>query len=141
MVENLRSSFAVCVHFDLPLLTLETMMNKWPLVLAAGMVAAGIGATHAESVCKSEIEKTVNDWRAIHLEPGSKPSTISRGVYPHAHVQAAVDSMRIHLAMAKQLCDEGKDHESLLHVDVIRAFLNLPEIQHPADHRFLFKRP
>ena len=115
-------------------------MNKWALILAASMVAVGMAAARAESVCKSEIEKTVNDWQAIHLEPGSKPSTISRGVYPHAHVQAAVDSMRTHLAIARRLCDEGKDHEALLHVDVIRAFLNLPEIRHPTDHRFLFKR-
>ena len=29
--------------------------------------------------------------------------------------------------------------KSSLHLDVLRAFLMLPEIKHPASHRFLFK--
>ena len=111
----------------------------WISRTTASVLAAGVGTARAASVCNSEIEKTKNDWQAIHLEPGSKPSTIAKGVYPHEHVQAAVDSMRFHLAMAEALCKEGKDHESLLHVDVIRAFLNLPEIQHPTNHHYLFK--
>jgi hypothetical protein len=107
------------------------------LILAAFMLAASIGIAHA--ACKSEIEKTKNDWRALKLEPGSKPSTISKGIPGHEHVQMAVDSMRFHLHQAQELCDEGKDHESLLHVNVIRAFLELPEFQHPASHHYLFK--
>lgn len=115
--------------------TLEAMMKM--LVLAACVLTAGVGTVRA--ACNSEIEKTKNDWSSIRLEPASKPSGISKGVYPHEHVQAAVDSMRYHLAEAEALCKEGKDHESLLHLDVLRAFLMLPEIQHPASHHFLFK--
>ena len=37
------------------------------------------------------------------------------------------------------MCRQGNDHEALLHLDIVRAFLNLPEIQHPTDHRYLFK--
>lgn len=108
------------------------------LVLAAFALAVTAGAVHAEGACKPEIEKTISDWQALKLAPTGKPSAISKGVGSHAHIQAAVDSMRFHLVEAKALCKEGKDHESLLHVDVIRAFLNLPEIQHPTDHRYLF---
>lgn len=106
-------------------------------LLTAVMLAASIGV--AQAACQSEIEKTKNDWRALQLEPGSKPSSISKGVRGHEHVQAAVTSMRYHLHEAELLCNEGKDHESLLHLDVIRAFLNLPEVQHPVSHHYLFK--
>jgi hypothetical protein len=46
--------------------------------------------------------------------------------------------MRFHFAEAVTLCKQGQDHEALLHIDIVRAFLNLPEIQHPTDHRYLF---
>ena len=67
------------------------------LVLAACVLIAGVGTVRA-AACNSEIEKTKNEWSAIRLEPASKPSAISKGVYPHEHIQSAVDSMRYHLA-------------------------------------------
>lgn len=106
-------------------------------LLAAIILGASIGA--AQAACQSDIEKTKNDWRALKLEPGSKPTSLSKGVRGHEHVQAAVTSMRYHLHEAAMLCDEGKDHEALLHVNVIRAFLDLPEFQHPASHHYLYK--
>lgn len=112
-------------------------MKVLVLVLVAFMSATSAQATHVS--CQAEIEKTKSDWRALKLEPGSKPTTVSKGIPGHEHVQMAVDSMRFHLHEAQALCDEGKDHESLLHLDVIRAFLHLPEFQHPASHHYLFK--
>jgi hypothetical protein len=106
-------------------------------VLAACMLVAGVGTVHAS--CNSEIEKTKSDWASLRLEPGSKPTSLSKGVGGHEHIQAAVTSMRYHLHMAESLCKEGNEHESLLHVNVIRAFLELPEFQHPASHHYLFK--
>jgi hypothetical protein len=47
--------------------------------------------------------------------------------------------MRFHMAEATTLCKQGSGHEALLHLDIVRAFLKLPEIQHPTDHRYLFK--
>jgi len=109
-------------------------------ILAAGVLLAGAQVVQAAGACNSEIEQTKAEWQAIRLEPGSKPSSISKGSPAHhQHVQAAVDSMRIHLKFAEDLCKQGLDHESLLHLDVVRAFLHLPEIQHPASHRYLFK--
>ena len=98
---------------------------------------ASVGIARAD--CKSEIEKTKSDWASLRLEPGSKPSSLSKGVRGHEHIQAAVTSMRVHLHQAESLCNAGNDHESLLHVNVIRAFLDLPEFQHPTSHRYLYK--
>lgn len=106
------------------------------LIIGAFMVAAGGGTAYAD--CRADIEKTKSDWAALRLEPGAKPSSLSKGVTGHEHIQAAVTSMRYHLHQAESLCGEGKDHESLLHVNVIRAFLELPEFQHPASHHYLF---
>nr|CCD32006.1 Hypothetical protein SC2p1_00910 [Methylocystis sp. SC2] len=110
-------------------------MRTW--VCAAFIIAAGVGTAYAD--CRSEIEKTKNDWAALRLEPGSKPSSISKGVGRHEHIQAAVTSMRVHLHEAERLCNEGEDHKSLLHVNVIRAFLDLPEFQHPTSHLYLYR--
>jgi len=112
-------------------------MRKVALGVFAFALAASMGTARAD--CKSEIEKTKNDWAALRLEPGSKPSSISKGVRGHEHIQAAVTSMRYHLHQAADLCNAGNDHESLLHVNVIRAFLDLPEFQHPASHYYLYK--
>lgn len=109
------------------------------LMLAAVALAGTLGVARAENACNAEIDKTKADWQALQLQPTPKPGNISRGIPGHAHIQSAVDSMRFHMAEATRLCKEGKDHESLLHLDVVRAFLNLPEIQHPSDHRYLFK--
>ncbi len=106
-------------------------------ILAAGILAAGVGTAYAD--CRSEIEKTKSDWAALRLEPGSKPSSLSKGVGRHEHIQAAVTSMRVHLHEADRLCAEGEEHKALLHLNVIRAFLELPEIQHPTSHRYLYR--
>ena len=103
------------------------------------MLATTLGAAQAKIACNSEIGKTKSDWQAISLQPASKPDVISKGVNGHAHIQSAVDSMRFHLSEATAMCKQGNDHDALLHLDIVRAFLNLPEIQHPTDHRYLFK--
>jgi hypothetical protein len=108
-------------------------------VLAAMAFASTLGVARSENTCNSEIEKTKAEWQALALQPASKPGAISRGVKGHEHIQSAVDSMRFHLAEATRLCKQGQDHEALLHLDVVRAFLQLPEIQHPTDHRYLFR--
>jgi len=112
-------------------------MIKW--ILAGCLLSAGIVTAQAESKCNSEIEKTSEDWRALRLVPGSKPSSLAKGIGHHEHPAAAVYSMRVHLIMAEELCKEGKDHEALLHVNVVRAFLQLPEFQHPTSHHYLYK--
>jgi hypothetical protein len=124
--------------------TIDDHQTEWTkkmmknLIVAFCLVAMTGTAALAAPACNAEIEKTTADWHALHLESGGKPSSMARGVNGHHHIQSAVDSMRIHMAAAQDLCKDGKDHESLLHLDVLRAFLQLPEIQHPTDHRYLF---
>jgi hypothetical protein len=108
------------------------------LILATCLLAMTGTAALAAPACNAEIEKTKADWQALQLQPAGKPAATSQGIKGHSHVQAAVDSMRSHVAYATDLCAEGKDHDSLLHLDVVRAFLRLPEIQHPTDHRYLY---
>jgi hypothetical protein len=95
------------------------------LFLGLCLTGALTGAAHAD--CRSDIDKTKSDWAAFKLEPMSKPSSLSKGVGGHEHIQAAVTSMRFHLHEAETLCAAGNDHEALLHVNVVRAFLDLPE--------------
>lgn len=106
--------------------------------LATCLVATTGVSAGAQGTCNDAVEKTRNDWKAIRLQPVSKPGAMSQGVGSHKHNQAAVDSMRFHMSTAIELCEARKDHESMLHLDIVRAFLSLPEVQHPTDHRFLF---
>ena len=48
-------------------------------------------------------------------------------------------SMQFHLEKAEDLCKAGNEHEALLHLNVIRAFLDLCEFQHPRSHLYLYK--
>jgi len=107
------------------------------LVVTCLIVGAGLPA-YAQDTCAAAIQKTRSDWQAINLQPASKPSGMTRGTGSHQHIQSAVDSMHYHLATATALCNQGQDHEARLHLGVVRAFLNLPEVQHPADHRYLY---
>lgn len=106
-------------------------------IFFAATIAAVTRGT-AIAGCNSEIEKTKADWAALKLMP-SKPGAPSKGIRGHEHITAAVDSMRFHLAEAEDLCDAGNSHEALLHLNIIRAFLDLPEFQHPTSHFYLFK--
>ena len=109
------------------------------LIATTCLIAFTGTAALAQGVCKTEIEKAKTEWGALHLDTGGgKPSAIVRGIKGHEHIQAAVTSMRIHLVAATDLCAQGHDHESLLHLGVLRAFLQLPEIQHPTDHAVIY---
>ncbi|GLI95831.1 hypothetical protein [Methylocystis echinoides] len=106
------------------------------ILLAAAIVAFTTGTAVAD--CYAEIEKTKRDWAALKLTP-SKPGASSKGIRGHEHFTAALSSMRFHLGEAEDLCNVGNEHEALLHVNIIRAFLDLPELQHPTSHFYLYK--
>ena len=108
-----------------------------PALGAVALVAAGFA--HAENACGPEVAKTRGDWQALALKTPSKPTGMAYGVNGHHHVMSEVYSMRFHLKSAEDLCAKGDDHRALLHLDVVRAFLELPEIAHPTDHHYLFK--
>jgi acyl-coenzyme A thioesterase PaaI-like protein len=117
----------------------ESLMVLSAAALGLGLISGGGTAARAEEACAAAIAKTKSNWQAIALQPASKPGAMAQGKGEHRHVEAAVDSMRHHLRLAETLCKQGKDHEAMLHLDVVRVFLMLPEIQHPTDHRYLYK--
>jgi len=46
--------------------------------------------------------------------------------------------MRSQIRLALRLCNENKSHEAILRMDVVRAWLKLPEVQHPLGYRRTF---
>ncbi len=46
--------------------------------------------------------------------------------------------MRSQIRLAFRLCNENESHEAMLRMDVVRAWLKLPEVQHPLGHRRTF---
>jgi hypothetical protein len=38
--------------------------------------------------------------------------------------------------LAAHLCKDGNEHEAMLRMDVVRAWLKLPEVEHPAAHGY-----
>ena len=89
--------------------------------------------------CGAELVRFKAEWNAIGLPEGSKPATRVTAPGGHSHAQAEVDMMMGHAKRAAKLCQEGKDHEALLHMDLVRAWLKLPDIPHPLSHRYLLK--
>jgi len=87
--------------------------------------------------CKTALDALSKDYAATGLTAPTKTSeAIVRGVKGHRHSGRELTVMRRHFADAQRTCDQGKDHESMLHQDVVRALLNLPAVQHPASHHY-----
>ena len=116
------------------------MRSRTPGRAVAGFAVAlgflaGAGPARAENACVGAIDRLGAEWDAIGMTSASKPAARVSGRGGHAHVQAEVDMMRNHYRRAIALCREGKDHEALLHVDLVRAWLKLPVNPHPASHQ------
>jgi hypothetical protein len=97
----------------------------------------------ADDACTAALNKLVHDWTSIAV-PGSTPTGPNQSSEPeHEHDAQEVWYMRSQIRLALRLCNEGKTHEALLRMDVVRAWLKLPEVEHPADHRRSYeeKRP
>ena len=117
-------------------------------ILGLALVVSGLltGASAAQAqaaqpiqpvACTDAIEQLRAEWDAIGLSTSAKPGGRVTGRGSHAHVQAEVSSMGFHFQQATADCRQNKDHEALLHVDLIRAWLKLPEEFHPVEHQAL----
>jgi hypothetical protein len=98
------------------------------LFLGLCLTGALTGAAHADR--RSDIDKKERLGPSSSFSQLVKPGSLSNGVSGHEHIRAAVTSMCFRLHDAETLCAAGDDHEALLHVKVVRAFLDLPEFQH-----------
>lgn len=103
------------------------------MLLAYAPVAWGQAAP-APAACAGAVAKLKAEWDALGLSTSAKPGGRVVGRGGHAHVQQELDFMVHHYNQAVTLCREGKDHASLLHVGLVRAYLQLPENAHPAGH-------
>src|SRR5512139_2756429 len=111
--------------------------------IAIVMLAALGGKAMADDACVAELNKLVRDWTSIAV-PGTAATGPDQSSTPdHEHDAREVWYMRSQIRLALRLCNEDKTHEAMLRMDVVRAWLKLPEVQHPADHRRSYeeKRP
>lgn len=96
------------------------------------------GHAHASNACVLQLNKLVDDWNAIAVPGGSAAGQARPQSPDHEHSASEVWYMRSQLRLALRLCNEDKDHEAYLRMDVVRAWLKLPEVRHPVDHRYRF---
>ncbi len=111
--------------------------------IAIVVLAALRGQAMADDACVAALNKLVRDWTSIAV-PGTAATGPDQLSAPeHEHDAQEVWYMRGQIRLALRLCNEGKTHEAMLRMDVVRAWLKLPEVEHPADHRRSYqeKRP
>lgn len=103
--------------------------------IAIVMLAVLRGQAMADDACIADLNKLVRDWTSIAV-PGTATTGPDQSSSPeHDHDAREVWYMRSQIRLALRLCNEGKTHEAILRMDVVRAWLKLPEVQHPSDHQ------
>ena len=108
-------------------------------LIAIVILSALHGHAMANDACTSSLNKLVQDWTSIAV-PGPAPTGPNQSSeLEHEHDAQEVWYMRSQIRLALRLCNEGKTHEAMLRMDVVRAWLKLPEVAHPADHRRLYE--
>lgn len=110
-------------------------MNLFLTIFFIALAALGSRALASE-LCMAELNKLVKEWKSIAV-PGTPPADSSHpGAQEHEHNAREVWYMREQIRLGLRLCDENKEHEAMLRMDIVRAWLKLPEVQHPPDHRY-----
>ena len=95
------------------------------------------GAALAANDCAGQLDDLGKQWGAIAFPTPSKPNApITYGNRGHVHTGSQVTFMTDQIRLAAHLCKDGNEHEAMLRMDVVRAWLNLPEVQHPSDHGY-----
>lgn len=109
----------------------------------AAMVVIGIGPARATDplpggqTCSQELSVVSGQWTAIGLASPEKPGQARvSGTGGHFHTGGEVNFMREQMSKAARLCKNGKEHEAMLRLDVVRSLLKLAEVQHPASHGY-----
>ena len=106
------------------------MTRKFGLLIALVVLATPVGA---ETSCTEQMRDVVAQWSATfgdelpsRVDPLSSPA--------HPHTPGEVTYIREQLRQASLACQAGKEHDAMLRLDVVRAWLKLPEIRHPSSH-------
>ena len=139
MLESLRSAGRAIRARPLAAASycVASLVTAWAIaVMATGI--ANAQPRPADDSCKKGLDGLVAQWRSIAV-PGTPPGNAQSP--RHGHTALEVWYMRSQLRLARRLCDEGDEHEAMLRMDVVRAWLKLPEVSHPADHWSLYDEP
>lgn len=108
----------------------------------AGLLSAPAFAEEMPQNCKVGMDALSKEYADTGLSMPPKPAGgMMHGTKGHDHSGAEMTVMRTHFADAQRTCDEGKDHESMLHQDVVRSILHLPPQEHPAGHHYDKSKP
>lgn len=91
----------------------------------------------SQSSCSQQLKQLSDEWQGIKFSPEADlHQNRNYGWNSHAHSEAEIVFLEAQLQMAERLCTEGKEHDAMLRMDVARAILKLPEVSHPASHRY-----
>jgi len=95
------------------------------------------GAALAADNCVQQLDDIGKEWGAISFRSPEKPNApIVYGQGGHRHTGAQVTYMADQIHLAAHLCKDGKEHDAMLRMDVVRAWLKRPEVQHPPEHAY-----
>jgi hypothetical protein len=94
------------------------------------------GTGFAAPTCAEQLADLKKEWDAISFPSANQNAQIVRGKRGHVHTGGQVQYMRNQMHFAAHLCDKGEEHEAMLRMDVVRAWLKLPEVQHPEEHGY-----
>lgn len=109
-----------------------------PALLLSTQLSARAEENPAEDgkICQQRLDETKAQWQASPI-PTSKARAMNVGTgRNHDHSAMVTNYMQGQIAKAETLCRAGKEHDALLHVDVVRAWLQLPFEEHPAQHGY-----
>lgn len=97
-----------------------------------------IEGSERAAVCQQRLSEVKAEWQASRI-----PTSAARaagwgagGAKNHDHPGMVTNYMQRQLNEAEQLCQKGDDHGSLLRIDEVRAWLNLPFEEHPVSHGY-----
>ncbi len=103
-------------------------------VAAVALLAIAATPASAAPACEAQVAEMQAAWKAVP-HPYSKLAE-KKTRADHDHNAMSETYMNGQLRQAESLCKGGNDHEALLRLDVIRAWLKLPEIAHPVEHNY-----
>ena len=117
--------------------TLGVAIPAMALVLAfAGTANAQTPPAAEMGVCQQRLDEVRAEWKASPI-PTSKYRAASSNSRNTSDRPAVVTRyMQGQLDRAQGLCKDGEEHESLLRLDLVRAWLKLPFEEHPASHNY-----
>lgn len=95
-------------------------------------------APEGMGVCQQRLTEVKAEWKASPIPTSGRRAAGwgSNGTKGHDHPGMVTSYMQRQLVAAEQSCVKGEEHEALLRVDLVRAWLKLPFEEHPASHNY-----